>query len=255
MAIYATHKVSGSNGIDDINNRLNQKSDWQDDIIEMNDILSVTAMYGGLVPVMQYSNEETAQMVSYQPITLDADKKIITYSKPLNIYSRLSKRGERFIGTLSPHCAIDYIFKNDAGDVTKDIHFEAGNKSARYTIENTIDNDDIRFLIDQEGILEVNSKVINSKTDTELKHVLFPGEKPNKPSAEIKITLPTALNAPTEASPQEIMRLRYYSHVGYAFDRGILAGKAVFSWLNHKMEEFENKYKDHTHGSSTDKPN
>lgn len=41
----------------------------------------------------------------------------------------------------------------------------------------------------------------------------------------------------TSINELEMMRLKYYSHVGYAFQRGISAGEAVFQWLDHKVEE------------------
>lgn len=250
MAIYATHKVSGTNGVDDLKIQLDKKSDIADNIIQMDDHLKVVKKYGALLGI-EYQNEETKQVVSFVPIKFDTgSKKAFQYMKTLNVYSRLQRRGEKFVGTLEAEDKIQYIFRDGplpTSPIIKIVEFIADADGGKYSIATDHTNEKIIFSVSEGTTMKVaaslaglqDANVTTSSTElTYNKKILF--AKGNIPSVSVKFINNEDFDLDhlgTSINELEMMRLKYYSHVGYAFQRGISAGEAVFQWLDHKVEE------------------
>lgn len=269
LAIYATHKVSGENGIDDLKKQLDKKSDINEDIIEMTDHLVLMSKYGGRLVGIQYQNRETKQMVGFQPIhfldahgaTTQTATNTFEYSKDLNVYARLENRGEAFKGTLEADDKIIYTFKNGQDEVEA-VQFQADHDGGYYEISTDHTNQNLTFKATGGTKLLLNKRASTSHkraapvitpnllpANNFVEHAnniyvankseLFP--KGNVPSVKVTFINNKTYEQPTDNKIQEMMILKYYSHVEYAFSRGIAAGEAVFAWLEAQIKELEAK--------------
>lgn len=236
--------LAGSNRskIDDLESQMAHKSDVDDDIIDIHDVLSYAKLYGA-VPIIKYDNEETKQRSNIAMVTVDQHANTLEYKNKINVLARLIKRGEQFIGTLHSNREISYtFFKIDREHGTAPtpittIKFASDADGSEYKFATTDQNDSIELSVERgckmykDGVLVAENKIKLLKKD------IFPSG--SVPSVGVTFDNASTLPTITGDGAHEILRIDYKVHVGYAFNRAIDAGKAVYDYLDARLKVLE----------------
>lgn len=247
--------VNDANEIEQISNTSDlekQIKELKDDtIIHLKDDIYVGQVgTSSPIPVVQYVNDASHQLAGISAITLGSPNKFdntrynqFTYESWLNVFIRLERKREQFIVHLKPDTQLTYKFYDTddttvgASSIIRTVEFRAGAAGGDYYFKTNDDNTKVIIGHSDGVILQIGADTYSGEAEIE-KSVLFPAG--NKKTAEVQYHsddgfVPTKTSRVTGGiKGEKLFSIDYYSHIGYAFQRGLSAVNALKVLVDHQ---------------------